>query len=261
MRYLRLWWQFVAMGVARQTEFRLSFWLDVLGGWAGLGLSVMLFAVVYRFTGEVAGWRQAEVLVVVGLYQLANGLWDALVWRGMRQLSELIERGEMDYLLLRPVDTQFLVSLRRVDLPAAVPALTGLALVVHAGRAAGIAWTACGVLAGLVLLASGLMWFYALRFMTVTLAFWLVNVDNLDVLLHSAWEAARYPVTFFRGGVRAFLTVAVPVAFITTFPAQALLGTVSPWLLAGGVLGALAALWLSHTFFTFAIRHYSSASS
>src|SRR5207249_3749125 len=128
--------------------------------------------------------------------------------------------------LLRPVDTQFLVSLRSVDLTAGVQLLTGLALAAYASRLANVSWDATGVVSAALLLASGVVWFYALRFMTVTLAFWLVSVANLDVLLHSAWDAARYPVTFFRGAVRALLTVVVPVAFITTFPAQALLGGV-----------------------------------
>jgi ABC-2 type transport system permease protein len=261
MRYLRLWWQFVITASVEQAEFRRNFALAVLGGWGGLGLAVLTFGLLYQFTNEVQGWTREEALILVGLYQLASGLWDMLVWPGITQVSDAIESGEMDFVLLRPVDSQFLVSLRRVDLPAGVQVLTGLALAAYASERAGVSWSLPAAAGAGILLLSGLVWLYAVRFLTVTLAFWLVSVGNLYVLLHSGWEAARYPVTFFRGAARALLTFVVPVAFVTTFPAQTLLGGVDGQVIAAGVAGAAAALWASHRFWAFAVRHYSSASS
>jgi len=72
---------------------------------------------------------------------------------------------------------------------------------------------------------------------------------------------AHYPVDFFRGDVRTFLTFVVPVAFATTFPTKALLGTVQSRLLPVGLVLAGTALLATHLFWGYAVRHYSSASS
>jgi ABC-2 type transport system permease protein len=88
-----------------------------------------------------------------------------------------------------------------------------------------------------------------------------VQVETLDTLFHALFETARYPVSFFQGLVRTLLIVAFPVAFATTFPAQALLGASDGvWLLVGAVMSVLA-LRGTGLFWDYAVRHYSSASS
>ena len=73
----------------------------------------------------------------------------------------------------------------------------------------------------------------------------MTKVDTLDTLCYGIFETARYPVTFFKRLVRAVLTFAIPVAFATTFPAQALLGTVDLRLLIAGIALATVALILA----------------
>jgi ABC-2 type transport system permease protein len=75
------------------------------------------------------------------------------------------------------------------------------------------------------------------------------------------FDAARYPVDFFKGGVRTFLTFVVPVAFVTSIPADALLGRSNPWLLLLAPVLAASTLLASHLFWNYALRHYGSASS
>jgi ABC-2 type transport system permease protein len=108
---------------------------------------------------------------------------------------------------------------------------------------------------------SWLILLYALWFTMVTCSFWLVQVDTLDTHFYSVFETARYPVTFFKGLVSAVLTFAIPVAFATTFPVQPLLGTVGLRLLIAGIALATVALILTHLFWSYAVRYYSSASS
>ena len=113
----------------------------------------------------------------------------------------------------------------------------------------------------MLLCLSGLVGIYALRFMLVACAIWLVNVQNLHDILHPVFQVGQYPVAFFKGWTRVLLTFVVPVAFSTTFPAQALLGTLDLRLVPIGPLLAAALLYGSHRFWGFALRHYTSATS
>jgi ABC-2 type transport system permease protein len=261
MRYLRLWRRFVVLAFEREAEYRLSFLVGVGEGLAQLALALLTFALLYRFTDQVAGWTLSEVFLLVGIYRIVDGLVSLQLAPNLVAIGEYIRSGELDLHLLRPVSSQFLVSLRLLNLPEGVNVLVGLGLTLVAGRQVGVHWTLPGALEAAALMLCGLAVLYAVWFFTVTWAFWLVQVDNLDYLFYSLFEAARYPVSFFRGGVRALLTFVVPIAFATTFPAQALLGTVDHRLLPVGVALAVAALAGSHLFWNYALRHYSSASS
>ncbi len=261
LRYLRLWRRFVALAVMRQAEYRVNFLLGVGEGVAQLALAMLTFALLYRFTDQVGGWSLAQVLLLVGIYRVADGLISLQIAPNLLAITGYIRSGEMDLLLLRPVSSQFLVSLRLLSLPEVVNVLIGLGLAVYAGQQAGVQWSLAGIALALLFGLCGLGLLYALWFFTVTFAFWLVQVGNLDTLFYSLFETARYPLSFFKGGVRTLLTFVVPVAFATTFPTQALLGTADLWLLPVGVALAGLALLGTHLFWNYAVRHYSSASS
>lgn len=261
IRYARLWRRFVVTAFVREAEYRVNFLLGIGEGVAQLALAVFTLLLLYRFTDNVAGWSRAQALLLVGIYRVVDGLIAMQIAPNMLALSGYIRGGEMDFLLLRPVSSQFLVSLRLISLPDAVNVLIGVVLTIYAGQNAGVHWTALGIAEAMVFGLCGLLVLYALWFATVTCAFWLVQVDTLDTLFYTVFETARYPVSFFKGVVRALLTFVVPIAFATTFPAQALLGRADGRVLVVGLI--LAALGLSgaHLFWRYAVRHYSSASS
>ena len=261
IRYLRLWRQFIITAFMREAEYRLNFVIGVGEGLAQLALAVISFLLLYRFTDQVAGWTQAEVLMLVGVYRIVEGLINLQIAPNMQAVSGYIRRGEMDFILLRPVSSQFLVSLRTLALPEGVNVLIGLLLLLYAGGVAGVRWSAAGVLAAMAFGLCGLLTLYALWLFMVTFAFWLVQIGNLDLFFYSLFETARYPVTFFKDVLRALLTFVFPVAFATTFPTQALRGQADLRLLPVGIALAAALLVGSHMFWNYAVRHYSSASS
>ncbi len=261
MRYVKLWWRCVVLAVLEVAEYRVNFVLSVFTEALGLGMVVLTFGLMYQFTDAIAGWTREQVLVLVGVFWTFNGIWDMAIQPNLQRMSEYVERGEMDFFLLRPVDAQFLISVRRFSPWEGSTVVLGFGLMAWAVSRSGAQWTAAGVAEAVALLACGLLLLYALRFMVVTCAFWLMNAESLYNVLHPAFAAAQYPVTFFGGWLRVVLTVVVPVAFATTFPAQALLGEGDARLVAAGAVGAVVALWASHRFWGFAVRHYASASS
>jgi ABC-2 type transport system permease protein len=111
------------------------------------------------------------------------------------------------------------------------------------------------------MLLSGIIIVYALWLVMVSFAFWFVKIDNITELFFAFYEAGRYPVTVYRGAVRALLTFVVPIAFVTTFPASALLGRLDQATAITGFALAIGLFIVSNRFWDFAIKHYSSASS
>jgi len=258
--HLRLWRQFWITAFARETAFRASFYVSLVQGVAQVGLAALTFAIIYQYTPNIAGWTQAEVLLVLGLYRIADGLISTQVAPNMRAIGSYVETGDLDLLLLRPVASQFLVSVRLVALPELVNVLIGLCLVAYAGQLAGVRWSMGAVLAAALLMVCGLLVLYALWFMLTTLALWM-TWSPFEDMFYRIFDTARYPVDVFRGGVRTLLTFVVPAAFATTLPAEVLLGRADLRMLLVGPALAAGALLASHLFWNYALRHYGSASS
>ncbi len=260
LHYLRLWRRFVVMALVREAEYRVNFVVSVMLGAISLAVAVLTYRILYAYTEDINGWSGAEVLIVLGCFRLAEALIELLIARNMWSIGNSIREGDMDYVLLRPVSSQFLASLRVVNVPQAVNAVIGLGLVVYAGNLAGVEWEVSRVAAAVVFGLSGLILLYSVWCFAVTFAFWFQS-GPLSSVLYWLIDTGRYPVTFFPRPVRLFLMFVFPVAFASTFPAQALQGEIDPSLLLGGVAMASLALLGTNRFWNCGVRHYSSASS
>ncbi len=260
LRYLRIWRQFVVMAFVREAEYRINFLLSVGEGVIQLAVAWLTFDILYRFADDVAGWSRAEVLLLVGIYRIIEGLANLQIAPNMQSVWGYIRRGELDFLLLRPVSSQFMVSLRWLQPHEAVNALIGLGLTIYAGNLAGVRWSVAGVAEAALFGLCGLLLFYAVWFLTITALFW-TQAGNQDELIPSLFQAARYPASFFKGILRALLTFVIPAAFATTFPTQALLGQADRQMLLVGIGLAAGALLATYLCWNYALRHYSSASS
>lgn len=227
-----------------------AFWLV----WAAVGMSVY-----FRFTGDVTGWTYAEVLVVVGLFFTVNGLRQALLEPNLDRMREYVRRGTLDHVLLQPVDPQVLVSLRHLGMGNLADPVLGLALVVVGCVLHGEPVGPSMLAAFLLLMTVTLVLLYSLVLGLMAVAVLLVGAEDLGTVSSSLVELSRFPVQADRQPLQTVLVV-VPVAFLNTLPAQALLGRLDFMLLFVAPLVGTVALLVASLGWRRALRTYTGAS-
>lgn len=139
--------------------------------------------------------------------------------------------------------------------------LLGLGLVVYALKRLGRIPGAGQILLFVILALAAMVLLYSFNLILQTTTFWLVNIERADALVQGVLETGRFPIDFYRGWVKGVLTVIIPVAFMTTFPAQALLGRLEEWTAAAAVGLAVLLFLLASAFWRFALHYYTGASS
>jgi ABC-2 type transport system permease protein len=174
---------------------------------------------------------------------------------------EHIRKGTLDFVLLKPADAQFLVSTAKFEPWRVVDVLGGLAIFGVAFHRMGRVPAPGGVALAAVLLGAATVILYSLWILVVSAAFFVVKVDNLSFLFVSIYDAARWPADVFRGVLRVVFTFVVPLAVMTTFPAEALLGRLAPARAAGIAAGALVFAVGARRVWLRSIARYTSASS
>ena len=194
------------------------------------------------------------------MYLLIEGVTVVFLVPNLNRVPEYVRKGELDYLLLKPIAARFIVSTRYASVWW-VPQL-GLALaviLVGMARQGTLTPGHLGLLA--LMLAAAIGTLYAVWFALTTTAFWFVKVDNVSELFTAFFAAGRFPVSAYPGWVRALLTFVVPVAFLTTVPAEAAAGRLTwAWGLAAVGVAALL-LAASQALWRYALANYTSASS
>lgn len=244
--------------------YRANFLVESVMTVLAIGWTLLPLLFVFETQGEggtIAGWSWNEALLVTGFFVTLQGLLEAIIEPNLRGLVDDIRKGTLDFVLLKPVDAQVLVSFRRLVPAKLVHALGGVLLVVYCAARLEVPPTPVAALLATILALSGLAILYAVWVMVVSTAFWFVRVDNLSYLLTSTLDAARWPVQVFRPALRIIFTFVLPLGLMTTWPAMALRGMLDPSGFFVAIAVSVLLLALSRAVWNVALRHYSSASS
>src|SRR5204863_6180682 len=141
--------------------------------WFGLQLSFI--GVLYLHTDHIGTWSKWQVVMLIGGSHFIQQMFQAFFLINCTNLSELIRTGKLDFLLLLPVNTRFVVSLRQVDLGAFVNAAFAVAVMAYAARQIPhFALTPMHIIGFLVLCVAGVLIHYSLMFLLASISFWTV---------------------------------------------------------------------------------------
>ncbi len=259
-RYLKVLRIFALNSVQLELEYRGNFFLNILNSLIATGTGFLVLVAMFSNADAVGGWSFLEVLVLYGAFMVVEALMDVFLYPNLNRIPEYIRTGNMDFYLLKPISAQFMVSFRYLRVWMLPQLFIGFGVMGYGmGRLGQL--TLLNVLSTLLLLVCGALIVYALWFALLTTAFWLVRVGNIGELFNAFFQAGRFPVSAFPTWARIFLTVIVPIAFVTTVPASAAVGRSSAQLVLGSVGVAFLLLALSHAFWRYAVANYTSASS
>jgi ABC-2 type transport system permease protein len=262
IRYLRLFALQFRISAASAMAYRANFLIEGVMSAAWTVLNLVPLIVVFGQRDEIApGWDRASALVVMAYFTAVHAVIEGTISPSLQDLVEKIRSGAFDYVLLKPVDAQAMISASRYE-PWKVFDLAGvIAIIIYAFVRRGAPPPAGDIALGVVLFGAGVVAAYALWILCAAASFWVVRLDNLMYLLGAIFDTARWPVSVFPGAWRFVFTFLLPVAVMTTYPAMALLGTIDAEKTAATLGGALALLIVSRLVWRTAIRNYTSASS
>jgi len=261
MRYLRLLAIQLRISAAQAMAYRANFLIEgvITASWIGLTL-IPLF-VLYDTRKTVGDWDASSALVVMAYFIGVRAVLEGIVNPSLVDLVEKIRTGSFDYVLLKPIDAQAMVSASRYEPWKILDVFGAIAIAVYAFVRRGYPPEPAQVAAGVALFLAGVVAMYSLWIVCAAASFWVVRLDNLVWLLGAIFDTARWPVQVFPGLWRIVFTFVIPVAIMTTFPAMALLGRLDTRTALATIGGALIMLLLSRLIWRAAIRSYTSASS
>jgi len=261
-RYLTIYAALWKNSVTRETMFKGNFMLWIVVEWLWFGLQLAFIGVIYLHTENIGTWTKWQVVLLVGASQFIQQIYQAFFLINCANLSELVRTGKLDFLLMLPINTRFVVSLRQVDLGGFVNAVSAIAVMVYALRQIPFTPTIGQVLAFLVLCVVGILIHYSLMFALATISFWTVRAQGIVYGYYNLFQIARMPDEAFRGLFKAVFTFALPMLLVSNVPVRVLLDTLSDYkplllLLVMVVVCAAGSEWI----WRHSVRRYTSASS
>lgn len=257
--YAMLWRNSVVREMGYKTNFILWIFVELL--WFVLQIS--FFSVIYMHTDRIADWTKWQVVMLIGGAHFIQQTFQAFFLVNCTQLSEMIRTGKMDFMLLLPVNTRFLVSLRQVDLGAFVNAACAAAVMFYAGKQLTLSPTVSQITGFLLLCVASVLIHYSLMFLLATVSFWTVRAQGIIWGYYNLFNIARLPESAFQPGLfKIVFKFALPMLLVANVPVKLLTNKLSsPWEMLLLVVMSLGCLAISELAWRFSIKRYTSASS
>jgi ABC-2 type transport system permease protein len=271
---------FLRNSLVRDMSFRTNFLLETVASTSWVFMNLGFYLLIFRYTSEIGagtGWGKYEFFVFLSTTMLVNSIVQAFFMPNAEEFSELIRTGGLDFALLKPIDTQFLVSLRRVDWSSMSNLSVGGCLLVYSLWKLSSRWPEPLVLTPSMLVLypfyvlCGVAILYSLMIALAATSIWLGRNQSLYDFWFYITNFARYPMEIYSGRfgspLRWFFTFIVPVLVVVNVPARVMARPLSP---SGGqesilplfaVVATIGSVWLSRSIFTRALVSYRSASS
>ncbi len=273
MHNLKVLATLLKLNLQMMLAYRVDTYVNFLVNLMWLGVELISLSIIFSNTATLAGWGFGELVALLGVFRLVNALMAALIWPNTEKFNASVRDGTLDYTLLLPVNSMFLVSFSRIIIWRVWDLVLGVTLIIIgirlsladgvAGGAAGtgILVTPLSLVTFILLAISGALIIYSLWIVMIAMTFWFIKFDNNVTILQALLDAGRYPATIYPPWLRLIVTFIIPIVVATTVPLQALRGDLTGWsvLLFLGV-GAASFLVASQVWKA-GVRHYSGASS
>ena len=272
--YLRVFLTFARNRLMRDMTFRANFLIDTISSVSWVMINLAFYTLIFQYTpaiGVGTGWEKYQFFLFLSTALLINSLVQALFMTNADELSELVRTGTLDFALLKPIDTQFLVSLTRIEWSSLGNFGVGLGLM-------GYSMYQLHYWPGLVQIAlypvyvvCGVAIYYSLMIALAATSVWLGRNQTLFDFWFYITNFSRYPMEIYQGPwgtpLRRVFTFCIPVLVVVNVPARILVRPLSPqsaedWLLPGfAIVATVASLAASRWVFQRALGSYRSASS
>lgn len=281
--YPRLLWTFARNSLIRDMSFRGNFIIEAISSviWMvmNLGFYLLVFLKIEETqaaaeggaagAASIAGWEKPEFLIFIGTTMIINSVMQAFFMPNAQELSEMVRTGGLDFALLKPVDTQFLISLRKSSWTSLGNFVVALGLIAYAVPQLAEFPSLLSWLMYPVYIVCGILIMYSIMISLAATSIWLGRNQTLYDFWFYITNFSRYPMEIYQGnvigdGLRLTFTYLLPILVVINVPARILAKPLTNeylWLAAFALAATAFALTASRWVFKRALESYRSASS
>lgn len=260
-RYLRLYLYFLRFSFSRAMEFRLDFFFRIVMDSVFYLVHIIFFKIIYRHTALVGGWDYDQVLIFVCGFFLADAIHMTVAANNLWYLPQYINKGDLDYYLVRPVSSLFMLSVRDFAANSFVNLLIAAGLLTWAVWRYPVSFSGPQILLYLLFIGNGAYLYYVIHVFFILPVFWSHGGRGFEVIFYAVKQFAERPDRIFHGPIRLLLVTVLPFLLIASYPARILLDGISLVTLLHLCLTSVGLTFLLLLAWRRGLRAYASASS
>ena len=261
MHTLKVLSSLLKLNVQMSLAYRADTIINILLNIMWLGWELLSLSIIFNNTTTIGGWGLPELIALLGVFRLVNTMMVALIWPNTEKFNQSIRDGSMDYTILQPANSMFLVTFSRITVWRIWDLVLAIVLIVLGINMSGNLITPLHTLTFILLAISGMIVIYSLWIVLIALTFWFTKFDNNVTIMQALMDSGRYPVSVYPVWMRIIVTYIIPIAVATTIPLQALRGDLNLNQIGIFFMVAAVTFIIASRVWKSGLKRYSGASS
>ena len=261
-RYIKIWMAFLRNTLSRDMEYKTNFIFEIFIDAIYYGSLFFFFEVIFQFTDQLGDFNQDAVVIFLITMYIADSLYNFFLGGNVFEVNNNVKSGDLDFILLKPINSQFFISCRYVNTHALISLLIlstlliNLTYIYHQNS-----FIMSNYIFFIPSLIFGMFIFYSFEFMIASLSFWFRNFSYAGWLAGELLKYSRRPDSIYKQWLRKTLYTIFPMAMICSVPSRILIFGLDLKLFFLQLFISILFLWFTTLIWRAGLMRYESASS
>mgnify|MGYP001370829787 CR=1 FL=1 len=261
-RYLKIWLAFFRNTLSRDMEYKMNFIFEIFIDAIYYSSLFFFFKIIFQFTDQLGDFNQDAIIIFLITMYIADSLYVLFLGGNVFEINNNVKSGDLDFILLKPINSQFFISCRYVNTHAIISIVILTMLLIKLTYAYhGNVLLITNFIFYILSLIFGMFIFYSFEFMIASLSFWFRNFSYAGWLAGELIKYSRRPDSIYSEWFRKILFTIFPMAMICSVPSRILIFGLDIKLFVLQFFISAVFLWLTTMIWKKGLLRYESASS
>ncbi|MFA3905736.1 ABC transporter permease [Fusobacterium nucleatum] len=261
MRYFKILYAYLRGSLMQQMEYKFNF---IIGGTFELvwmGMYLIFINIIFLHTNSINGWNKYETLMLTFQGGLMDSIFTFLIVPGLKRLPTFINTGELDFVLLKPLNKRFNLCFSEFDIPQIKNIFINIIGLVYCLKKLKIDLNFNKMCMYILLSVNGFLMIYSIIFILMCFSFWVIRMDIVMGLGSEMIGIGNKPISIYPRMVQKFLTYILPLLICFNFPVLYILKGLNKYYITYSMVATGIAYFISNFIFQRGLKKYVSAGS
>ncbi|BBM87340.1 ABC transporter permease [Candidatus Uabimicrobium amorphum] len=260
-RYFRLYLHFLRFSFSKAMEFRVDFFFRIVMDCFFYAINIAFYQVLFLHTSTLGGWNEEQAMIFVAAYILVDALQMTIFSTNLWWFPIFVNRGDLDYYLVRPVSSLFFLSVREFAANSLCNVFIAIGIMIWAISSYSQPLIWWKILLFVLLVVNGTFIYYMVHMLFLIGVFWTHSARGFDSLFRHLCLVHERPDGIFHGATRTVFTTVLPFCLMCSFPARLLFEDFQLSVLLHILITTMLMFFVLRWAWKFSLKAYSSASS
>lgn len=210
--------EIISINLKHLSSFRLNLVVSIIDSIIWFTIIISFYNIVLNINGNIVGWRINDIYILVATSEIIKSVIFLLFIENLPSIPYIVNNGELDNYIIKPYNTRFLISFKKLDFGNAAPIIPSIAIIVYSIIVCGYHITPIHILLYCIMLFLSIVLLYSIWIILTSTTFWISMSTSIHEFFLEMLAINKYPINIFKGGSRIVFGIVLPFIITTNVP-------------------------------------------